>query len=166
MIRLRRILESPRAVLVGVAAGLTLFELLHRVVGTPQIATAVVLSALFLPILVSGILTTTSMVLSDPDNLGHALRYTFAFVFLTVVFFAVLYSELGIREAGVEIHDFWIALYFSVTTLTTLGYGDYVPTPETRVVAAVESLAGYVLLGLVVASSFAVLAHRSTRRSR
>lgn len=57
-------------------------------------------------------------------------------------------------EDGAVIHDFMIGLYFSVSTFTTLGYGDFVPTPETRVVASVEALSGYVLLGLIVASAF------------
>jgi voltage-gated potassium channel Kch len=125
-----------------------------------------VLSFLFLPILVSGIVTTISMVLGDPEGLGHVLRYTFAFLVLTIVFFAVLYAELGVGqvEGGVVTHDFMIGLYFSVSTFTTLGYGDFVPTPEARVVASVEALSGYVLLGLIVASAFALLSQRSSRR--
>ncbi|REG51025.1 ion channel [Paraburkholderia sp. BL6669N2] len=52
----------------------------------------------------------------------------------------------------------WIAaLYFSIVTFTTTGYGDYHPTKELRLVAAAEALAGYIFFGLfvaVIAASF------------
>jgi voltage-gated potassium channel Kch len=146
--------------------GMALFETLHHFLKLPEAISAVVLSFLFLPILVSGIVTTISLVLTDPEGLGHVLRYTFAFLVLTIVFFAVLYAELGVGQAGggAVTHDLMIGLYFSVSTFTTLGYGDFVPTPEARVVASVEALTGYVLLGLIIASAFALLSHRSSRR--
>lgn len=166
----RPLLANPRLGLVGVVVGIALFETLHHFLKLPEAVSAAVLSVLFLPILISGIVTTISMVLGDPEELGHVLRYTFAFLVLTIVFFAVLYAELGVGQLGVGqtegivTHDFMIGLYFSVSTLTTLGYGDFVPTPEARVVASVEALSGYVLLGLIVASAFALLSHRSSRR--
>lgn len=160
-----RFLADPRLGLVGVVVGMGLFETLHHFLKLPEAVSAVVLSFLFLPILVSGIVTTISMVLTDPERFGHVLRYTFAFLVLTIVFFAVLYAELGVGQAegGAVTHDFMIGLYFSVSTFTTVGYGDFVPTPEARVVASVEALSGYVLLGLIVASAFALLSHRSSR---
>ena len=42
------------------------------------------------------------------------------------------------------------AIYFSVVTFTTLGYGDYQPLPRMRLVAAAQALLGYVFLGFVV----------------
>jgi voltage-gated potassium channel Kch len=163
---LHRLLANPRLGLVGVVVGMALFETLHHFFKLPEAVSAVILSLLFLPILVSGIVTTISMVLADPEGLGHVLRYTFAFLVLTIVFFAMLYAELGVVEAegGAVTHDFLMGLYFSVSTFATLGYGDFVPTPEARVVASVEALSGYVLLGLIVASAFALLSHRSSRR--
>jgi hypothetical protein len=46
--------------------------------------------------------------------------------------------------------DFWTSLYFSVVTLTTLGYGDFQPLPQFRILAAFEAMSGYLILGLVV----------------
>lgn len=160
----RPFMNSPRFLLALLAGGLMLFELLHRIVGIPQEISAIVLGLFFLPILVVGTVGTISLILADPGGLGHSLRHIFAFLMLTVAFFAVLFAELGLMEvrSGKETHDFWTALYFSVSTLTTVGYGDFVPMPESRMVAAIEALTGYVLLGLAVATVFAHLSNRST----
>ena len=40
------------------------------------------------------------------------------------------------------------ALYFSIVTFTTLGYGDITPTAEFRLLAASEALVGVMLTGL------------------
>jgi len=43
-------------------------------------------------------------------------------------------------------------LYFSFTTLTTLGYGDIVPTsPISRMLTSVEAIAGQLYLAVLVA---------------
>jgi hypothetical protein len=56
------------------------------------------------------------------------------FAVLTIVFFAVLYSELGIVAAtdppGTVVHSFTTCLYFSAVTFTTVGFGDFVPPPN------------------------------------
>ena len=54
---------------------------------------------------------------------------------------------------GDEIHDPIISLYFSVVTLTTVGYGDFVPSGNySRLVAAWEALNGYVMMALLIAA--------------
>jgi hypothetical protein len=40
--------------------------------------------------------------------------------------------------------------YFSVVTWTTLGYGDFQPLPDFRLLAAFQALVGYVFLGVIV----------------
>ena len=43
------------------------------------------------------------------------------------------------------------AVYFSVITITTVGYGDIIPhTPLARIIVAAECLTGYILLGLMI----------------
>ncbi len=55
--------------------------------------------------------------------------------------YAVLY------RFGGAIGTFEEALYFSTSTLTTVGYGDIVLGPGWRVLAAIESANGFLLLG-------------------
>jgi len=58
--------------------------------------------------------------------------------------------------------DFPRMLYFSATTITTLGYGDIIPvTDSARLTVATEALAGIILIGLFINSIFVVRARRS-----
>ncbi|NIY77388.1 two pore domain potassium channel family protein [Thalassospira sp. HF15] len=43
------------------------------------------------------------------------------------------------------------AVYFSIVTFTTLGYGDFQPVSHLRILAAAEALFGYIYLGMIVA---------------
>lgn len=61
-----------------------------------------------------------------------------------IVAYAAIYASLN----ALTEHGFWAALYFSIVTFTTLGYGDLTPTPSFRLVAASEAVAGLLLSGL------------------
>ena len=63
------------------------------------------------------------------------------------ILFAALYPLVEIDLGGRP--DNWMTtIYFSVVTLTTLGYGDIVPTSvAARLVVLVEVVAGYMMLG-------------------
>jgi hypothetical protein len=59
------------------------------------------------------------------------------------------------------------AVYFSFTTLTTLGYGDIIPTsPFTRVLACTEAIAGQAYLTVLVARLVSLHLTHSRRRRR
>jgi hypothetical protein len=64
--------------------------------------------------------------------------------------FALIFAELGIIGPDNEPARPLDYLYFSIVTFTTLGYGDFRPTPSARPFAALEALVGYVMLGLFV----------------
>jgi voltage-gated potassium channel len=54
-----------------------------------------------------------------------------------------MFAFAGVRRAM----SFPEALYFSVVTLSTIGYGDIVPVvPAARVLAAIQSVCGLLLL--------------------
>ncbi len=64
---------------------------------------------------------------------------------------AVLAAEEG--KPGANISDFGTAVWWSMTTVTTVGYGDHYPvTGQGRAVAAVLMMCGIALLGVVTAS--------------
>lgn len=52
---------------------------------------------------------------------------------------------------------FWQAVYFSIVTLTTLGYGDLVPPEGARLVAAFCAVTGLFLVGLSTAFVIEIL---------
>lgn len=73
------------------------------------------------------------------------LRWGLWTVFLAVVF-AGLYETVQLDYG--DHRTFLSSLYYSVVTLTTLGYGDVVPaSPAAQIVAIVEVTIGYVMLG-------------------
>ncbi|MFP4518404.1 MAG: potassium channel family protein [Oceanicaulis sp.] len=55
--------------------------------------------------------------------------------------FAIVYLMLG------EFETFEAALYFSTSSFTTVGYGEVVIESRWRIVAAIESAAGFLVLG-------------------
>lgn len=71
------------------------------------------------------------------------------------IHFAFVYLHTGIYRSGdkaetiVSISD---AIYFSVVTWTTLGYGDILPSPASKNVVMIEVALGYVLMALLIAA--------------
>lgn len=67
---------------------------------------------------------------------------------LLIVLFAGVYRIYGLAEC--RFPDTQLALYFSTVTWTTLGYGDYSPIENLRLLAAGQAVIGYIFLGLIV----------------
>ena len=84
------------------------------------------------------------------------LRYVIALGAMTVLaasgayYFLTLTGHGGLKDAIGSV-DYWDALYFSVVTFTSLGYGDISPIGAARLVACVEVMLGLALFGLAVA---------------
>jgi len=79
--------------------------------------------------------------------------------------FAEIYATHGIvAPDGTVTHDEADCLYLSIVTWTTLGYGDFRPTENIRIVAATESLVGYLYFGLIVAILFEFVRHLAPRK--
>ncbi|MGX9792331.1 potassium channel family protein [Mycobacterium sp. MMS18-G62] len=89
---------------------------------------------------------------------GHSIRgrvivYTIcgALVIVYAAALAILQAERG--HPGARIHTFGDALWWAVTTVTTVGYGDLTPVTATgRWVAVALMIAGISLLGVVTAT--------------
>lgn len=71
-------------------------------------------------------------------------------IIVIVIMFSLLYREFGIVYNEAKVYDHWDTLYFSIVTLTTLGYGDFQPTPEIRLWASAQALLGYIFLALLM----------------
>jgi voltage-gated potassium channel len=89
-------------------------------------------------------------------------------VSLSLFLFALHAAEMLIWAAAywwVEaLPSFDVAFYFSVSSYTTVGYGDVVLDPEWRVFGAAEAVVGVLLLGWSTALLFLVIQrlHRPT----
>jgi hypothetical protein len=81
-----------------------------------------------------------------------------AFVCATMIIgFAIAYCRTGLIDTAnnSQVNDPNISLYFSIVTWTTLGYGDFRPTPAARPFAAAEAIVGY--LAMVMAIGYVAL---------
>ena len=89
--------------------------------------------------------------------IGHGA----ALIFL----FAGIYHGFGLINPGqpgpVSMSD---SLYFSVVTWTTLGYGDFTPPVEIRLIAAMQALLGYTFFGIIVGLGTDRLISKTVRR--
>ena len=83
---------------------------------------------------------------SFTSDCGRSVTRWSACTAAIVVMFAILYTTVGISYGD---HETWLSpLYFSVVTMTTLGYGDVLPSSVMgQVVAMCEVVTGYVMLG-------------------
>lgn len=96
----------------------------------------------------------------------------FAFIFFLVVFayfvpllFGSLYIVLHIlnEDSGGCIdglRDVYDPIYYSYTTLTTLGYGDLAPVGVCRLISSAQAILGYIFLGVLAAVANRFIAPR------
>lgn len=125
---------------------LHLAAMLFASVGATEVC--VVASAMSI-LLVS--LYTLSGINRREKNAEFHIAYLMLSMFWLMCMFAVLYWLGGLVEAGVPKRvNFRDALYFSVTTWTTLGYGDFTPPPHLRLVTSVEALLGSLSTGIFI----------------
>ena len=73
---------------------------------------------------------------------------------LEALLWALFYWQLP-GKAGLS--NFNDALYFSVVTITTLGYGDITLKPEWQLLSGMEAMVGTVAFGLTTALLFAII---------
>lgn len=66
-----------------------------------------------------------------------------------IVGYAGVYIAFGLENFAPPVERV-TALYFSIVTWTTLGYGDFQPSESMRLVAASEAMLGYIYLALLV----------------
>jgi len=126
---------------LGIAAMVTAFTL------PPWIA-ATFLVLMYIPLV-------SHVFISAADNSGdYRVPMAFLAKALTwvILVFAVIYWKAGLLVSGaLKKVTFIDALYFSVSTWTTLVFGDLTPPASVRNITSIEALMGYVGLGLYLA---------------
>ncbi|WP_444906151.1 potassium channel family protein [Microbulbifer sp. SSSA008] len=71
----------------------------------------------------------------------------------TLIYFSLIYMIFGLNGDAIpagQKPSFSQALYFSIVTWTTLGYGDLTPTEDSMPWAMVEVLLGYIFMAILV----------------
>ena len=97
---------------------------------------------------------------------GLSIILTISSLGSLLVLFADLFRWAGIK-GDIETNNLGDCLYFSIITMTTVGYGDFHPyNPLGRVIASVEALSGYVILGVLIASLANMLHTKQTITKR
>ncbi|MCK4357412.1 MAG: two pore domain potassium channel family protein [Candidatus Cloacimonetes bacterium] len=75
---------------------------------------------------------------------------------ITVILFAIIYCSFTPGENGIktsqEINfNIWQGLYFSIVTISSLGYGDMQPLGYSQLFAVIEVILGLTLMGMLIA---------------
>ena len=104
------------------------------------------------------------ILLGDTD---HLVRDVVLIVFnlaLLVLAFAWEYQMLGLIDNTAPdqpvVHSFTSSVYYSIITLTTVGYGDFYPVGPGRALAAIQGITGYIILGLLASSVASIISPR------
>ena len=87
----------------------------------------------------------------------------------TIFAYASVYSTYGITQedfdhitVGNDLYSYSEAIYFSIVTWTTLGYGDLAPAKQLRLLASVQALLGYISMGVLVGCLAATASEKRT----
>lgn len=80
------------------------------------------------------------------SDCGRSLTRWFSCVLLLILFYAIVYSFVEIDYG--EYPTWFSGVYYSIVTITTLGYGDVLPASLAgQIVAIAEVISGYLMLG-------------------
>ena len=135
-----------------------------------RVAAVLGFGALFVGMFAWLLVLRVRSLLGGPDTWKRDLVLAGVDVLLLVVSFAWAYRQLGITDAsGSEItvtNDFFTCLYYSFVTFTTLGYGDFYPIGPGRALAVMESMTGYLILGVLASTAAQVLSPKEAPAKR
>lgn len=86
-------------------------------------------------------------------TLTIVVGFCFFILFIEMLAWSLLYLTLNIQD----VPDLETALYFSISTFTTVGYGDVFLGKEWRVLSAIEAINGFLLFGWTTAFIFDIV---------
>lgn len=94
------------------------------------------------------------------SDCGRSMGRWTILVFLEILFFSILYNFIAI-DYGLY-PTFFSPFYFSVVTMTTLGFGEVVPmSVPAQIIVSIQVLSGYIMLGGLLA----ILTNKLARRA-
>jgi len=105
------------------------------------------------PLIVALLLIPLTIITAESHDKQSGLVVSLVSIQTIILAFANIYSRSGVH-AGDVLPDHWSDyIYFSATTFTTLGYGDFLPCPGVRLMTSFEALLGLLYGPLLVALS-------------
>jgi hypothetical protein len=122
---------------------------------------------LSLAVIVVASLYYTTTFFNANDKLEKLFFFVLSQLFM-ILYFANLYKAVGVIRTftGKVYEPNWVdAIYFSVVTWTTLGYGDFVPVDELKLFAICQALLGYIFMGLFVGKIIFLLSERKREKN-
>jgi hypothetical protein len=133
--------------------------------GVPRTMVIIGLGAVFVGLFLWLLVTQVRTVLGGTKRIGVDLALVSLNLALLVVAFGWMYHMIGIVDSTTQqssvVNDFMTCIYYSIVTFTTLGYGDFYPQGPGRVLAAMEALTGYLILGILASTGANVLSPES-----
>lgn len=133
--------------------------------GLPRSVATVAFAGVFAGVFVWLLVSRVRRILAGDGSLARHGAVAALELGLLLAVFASVYQKLGITDntgpRPAVSHAYLDSLYYSVVTFTTLGYGDFYPRGVGRVLAGIEALTGYVILGLLASTLAAVISPHS-----
>lgn len=121
----------------------------------------IALTFVFCGVFMWSLFNTLQRIYGDDGNLWKELALTSFNVFLFLLAFSAVQYEVGVVDTTLKdnpiTQDFWACCYYSIITFTSTGYGDFRPQGIGRVLASVQALIGYLVLGLMASTSMSVV---------
>ncbi len=129
--------------------------------GVPRSVLIIVLGAVFVGTFIWLLISRVRGLLAGKGRVWVEIALVSVNLTLLILAFAWMYKMIGVMDntpSGPQtVNDFLICVYYSVVTFTTLGYGDYYPQGIGRVLAAMEALTGYLILGILASTGASLL---------
>lgn len=149
--------RAPASILIIIAILVAWFQavLIEQVDHSVVPAMAVILVVVATPVIVFGLIRQAER---DGGITVHTMVGTVCIYLLLSLGFASLFAAIGIRSGeafftqGIEWNSLRDCLYYSLTTITTVGIGDLTPATDLgRSLTATEALIGQIYIVTVVA---------------
>lgn len=87
------------------------------------------------------------------------LRTAFLLIFFLTSVNFVFRSYFGLESGGEDLRSFWEALYFTVISLTTVGYGDITPSNDIgKIVMSLQGVIGFSMFGVLISMIYRKIA--------
>lgn len=113
---------------------------------------------------IAGIVLLGEQLVRQRERIEERVGFTYSAGLLMIVFASVIFLHTieaaiwaGFYRWGGLFPDFETSLYFSLTSYSTLGYGDTVLPQNWRLLGTIEGISGVLLCGLSTAFLFAIV---------